>query len=123
MGGLRLSALPRLADRQCRQAGARGGGRPPADLLEAAAFQWVNPKAWAIIIGALALYTSPAATRSCRSALIAVLFGLVCVPNGVVWCLFGRAIAGFLEDDRRRRWFKSAMAILLVALGIPTLFE
>jgi threonine/homoserine/homoserine lactone efflux protein len=96
--------------------------RKPLTFLEAAAFQWVNPKAWAIIFGALALFTTSAGSKVWEVATIAVLFGLVCIPNGVVWCLFGRGIAGFLEDDRRRRWFNLAMAILLVASGIPTLF-
>jgi len=52
---------------------------------------------------------------------VAVLFGLVCLPNGVVWCLFGTAIAHFLSDDRRRRVFNVTMAVLLVASVAPTL--
>ena len=101
---------------------AEEGGRP-LGLLGAAAFQWVNPKAWAIIIGAVALYTSPDGNQIFQVGLIAILFGLVCVPNGIVWALFGTAIARFLDDDRHRRVFNIVMALLLVASVVPTLFE
>lgn len=38
-----------------RKAGAR-----PMTFLEAAAFQWVNPKAWVMAVSAMATYTEPA---------------------------------------------------------------
>jgi len=98
------------------------GGRP-LGLIGAAAFQWVNPKAWALMIGALTLFTTPGGNHIVEVVLIAVLFGLVCVPNGVVWALFGTAIARFLEDDRHRRIFNVIMAVLLIASVAPTLFE
>ena len=98
------------------------GGRP-LSVLAAAAFQWVNPKAWAIIVSAVALFTSPGGNHLLQVGLIALLFGLVCIPNGVVWALFGTAIARFLDDDRRRRIFNIVMALLLVASVVPPLFE
>ena len=93
----------------------------PLGFLGAAAFQWVNPKGWTMMLGALALFTTADGNKIIEVAAIAVLFGLVIVPNGVIWCLFGRAIAGFLGDDRRRRWFNSAMAVLLVVSVLPTM--
>ena len=98
------------------------GGRP-LGILGAAAFQWVNPKAWAIIIGALALFTTPSGNQFLEIGLMALLFGLVCIPNGIVWALFGTAIARFLADDRHRRIFNIVMAVLLIASVVPTLFE
>lgn len=94
----------------------------PLTFLEAAAFQWVNPKAWAILFAAMALYTTAAGNKVFEIGIIAVLFGLVCLPNGVVWTLFGRAIAAFMEDDTQRRWFNIVMAVLLVASVLPTMF-
>lgn len=97
------------------------GGAKPFTFLQAAAFQWVNPKAWAIVFGAMALYTTVGGNKVIEIGLIAVLFGLICFPNGVVWTLFGRAIAGFLEDDTQRRWFNITMAVLLVVSVLPTM--
>jgi threonine/homoserine/homoserine lactone efflux protein len=110
---------------QITQAGrpqSAGGSGRPLTLLQAAAFQLVNPKGWAIIFGAMALYTTEDGNRVFEVGLFAVLFGLVCFPNCVVWCLFGRAIAGFLEDDRQRFWFNVVMAVLLVVSVLPTMF-
>lgn len=99
-----------------------GSGAAPLTFLQAAAFQWVNPKAWAIVFGAMALYTTVGGNKVVEIGLIAVLFGLVCLPNGAVWALFGRAIAGFLADDTQRRWFNIGMAVLLVVSALPGLF-
>ena len=99
-----------------------GAGARPLTFVEAAAFQWVNPKAWAIVFAAMALYTTATGNKVAEIGLIAVLFGLVCFPNGVVWTLFGRAIAGFLDNDTHRRWFNIGMAVLLVVSVLPTMF-
>ena len=101
---------------------ARGGTARPLTILQAAAFQWVNPKAWALVLGGVALFVGAGAGRVGQIAVMAVLFGLVCLPNGVVWVLFGRGIAGFLADDVHRRWFNGIMAVLLVASGLPALY-
>jgi threonine/homoserine/homoserine lactone efflux protein len=105
-------------------------GRPQADgrsgrpmtFLEAAAFQWVNPKAWAIVLAGVALYTTDAGNKALEITVIAVLFGLVCIPNGIVWALFGSAISRLLDDDAWRRRFNIGMALLLVISTVPTLF-
>jgi threonine/homoserine/homoserine lactone efflux protein len=95
----------------------------PVTLLQAAAFQWVNPKAWAMSVGAMALFTSASGNKVLEVGIIAALFGLVCLPNGIAWTLFGRAIAGFLQNDRNRFWFNIGMAVLLVLSVTPALFE
>ena len=95
----------------------------PVTFLQAAAFQWINPKGWAMSVGALALFTTAHGNPVIETGIVALLFGLVCIPNGFVWTLFGRSIAGFLQDDRKRLLFNIGMAVLLVLSVIPTLFE
>jgi threonine/homoserine/homoserine lactone efflux protein len=102
---------------------AQAAGGKPVTFLQAAAFQWVNPKGWAMGVGALALFITDGGNRALQVGVIAFLFGAVCLPNGVAWTLFGRAIAGFLENERNARWFNIAMALLLIVSVIPTLFE
>lgn len=101
---------------------AGGASGTPMTFLQAAAFQWVNPKGWAMVFGAMALFTTDGGNKVFEVGLIAALFGLACIPNGIAWALFGHAIAGFLEDDRRRFWFNIAMAVLLVVSVLPSLF-
>jgi threonine/homoserine/homoserine lactone efflux protein len=107
---------------QAGQPEAKGHHPHPLTFLQAAAFQWVNPKAWAMIFGAMALFTTEGGNQLLRVGGIAVLFAALCLPNGFAWALFGRAIAGFLADERQRFWFNIAMAVLLVLSVLPTMF-
>jgi threonine/homoserine/homoserine lactone efflux protein len=101
--------------------GEAQGIRRPLNLWEAAAFQWVNPKAWTMILSGMAVFIDPAGNRVLQVVGIAALFAAVVLPNCFAWAIFGRAIARFLADDRRRRWFNVAMAVLLVASALPAL--
>jgi threonine/homoserine/homoserine lactone efflux protein len=107
--------------RSARPEEKNSGGRP-LTFLQAAAFQWVNPKAWALLFGALALFTTDGGNKVVQVGVIAFLFGALCIPNGALWAIGGRAIAGFLQDDRQRRWFNAVMAVLLIASVLPTMF-
>lgn len=94
----------------------------PMNFFEAAVFQWVNPKAWAIVFAAVALFADGSGDQLVAVGVTATAFGFVCVPNGVVWTLFGSAISRFLSNDRKRNRFNMAMAVLLVVSVVPTLF-
>jgi threonine/homoserine/homoserine lactone efflux protein len=99
--------------------GADGAARPMG-FLAAAAFQWVNPKAWVMAVTAMALYTN--AERPFLSViLVAVAFGLVNVPCVSSWAGFGMALRGFLSDPVRLKWFNILMGVLLAASVWPML--
>lgn len=102
--------------------GEAGGIRRPLSLVEAAAFQWVNPKAWALVVSGITVFIDPAGNRALQIVGIAALFAVVVLPNCIAWTVFGRGIARFLSNDRRRRWFNIAMAVLLVAATVPALY-
>lgn len=92
----------------------------PMTFAEAAAFQWVNPKAWVMAVTAMALYTSPEA-QFLSITLVAVAFALVNVPCVSIWAGFGVALRGFLTDPARLKWFNIAMGLMLVASLWPML--
>ncbi len=101
---------------QIARAGAPQPGRAgarPMTLVQAAAFQWVNPKAWAMALGAVTVYApqgSPA-----QIALVALVFSLVNLPTIALWAWAGEALRGWLADPRRLRLFNLTMAAALVA--------
>jgi len=100
-----------------------GGGEQqarPMTFLEAAAFQWVNPKAWVMAVTAMAVYSDPAAPLL-SVALIGLVFGLVNLPSVSTWAGFGMALRGFLSDPLRLKWFNVAMGIMLAATLWPML--
>jgi len=92
----------------------------PMTFLEAAAFQWVNPKAWVMAVTAMAVYSNPAAPLL-SVVLIGLIFGLVNLPSVSTWAGFGTALRGFLSDPARLKWFNSAMGLLLAATLWPML--
>ncbi|MER8571641.1 LysE family translocator [Mesorhizobium sp. M1338] len=92
----------------------------PMRFIDAAAFQWVNPKAWVMAITAMAVYANP--ERPFLSVvLIAVAFTVVNLPSVSVWAGFGTALRGFLSDPLRLKWFNIAMGVLLAATLWPML--
>jgi threonine/homoserine/homoserine lactone efflux protein len=94
----------------------------PLGFLGAAAFQWINPKAWVIAVSALTAYAvSEDYTRSVL--IVALVFGLVTLPCVAAWVLFGTAMRRILSNPRFVRPFNIAMALLLVASIVSVLNE
>ncbi|MFV3306724.1 LysE family translocator [Pseudomonas sp. NY15181] len=92
----------------------------PMSFLQAAAFQWVNPKAWVMAVGAIATYLPPDAFIS-NVILLATLFAVVNLPSVGVWTILGSLLRRWLENPMRLRLFNLGMAALLVASLYPLL--
>ncbi|KMW58238.1 Transporter, LysE family [Candidatus Rhodobacter oscarellae] len=91
----------------------------PLTFLQAAGFQWVNPKAWAMGTSAIALY---APDRSLAGVLVvAGAFFLVSFPAVTGWTVLGHEIRRFLGTPARLRAFNWTMAALLLASLVPLL--
>ncbi len=95
-------------------------GAKPMTFLGAAAFQWVNPKAWVMAITAMATYTNPDAFYW-SVFFVALVFAVVNCPSVSVWAGFGSSLRGWLSVPPRLKWFNITMALLLVLSLWPTL--
>lgn len=100
---------------QCGDAPSR-----PMTFLQAAGFQWVNPKAWVMAVTAMAVYTDPE-DPYLSVLIIGVAFATVNFPSVSVWSGFGTALRGFLSDPVRLKWFNIAMGLFLAATLWPML--
>ena len=100
-------------------AGAAGSGRPMT-FWQAAAFQWVNPKAWILVVGAVSTY-APREAFGRGVVLLAALLCLVNLPSIALWAGCGTALRPFMADPVRVRVFNVTMAALLVLSLIPML--
>lgn len=98
--------------------GRRGGG--PMTFWQAAAFQWVNPKAWIMVVGAVSTY-APRDGCIRNVVTMAVLLGLVNVASICVWAGGGAALRPLLSNPGRVRAFNVTMAMLLVLSLLPML--
>ena len=94
----------------------------PLGFFGAAAFQWINPKAWVIAISALTDY---AVSTDYTISVIAVALTYLAVglPSSGAWVMFGAAMRKLLSDPKRVRPFNWTMAALLVASVGPVLWE
>lgn len=99
-------------------------GGTPMTFLQAAAFQWVNPKAWTMATYAILNYATDAdGTRTIWGvATVALVFGIVNIPCVASWTILGQEMRRFLTSPARLRAFNITMAILLVATLVPLLF-
>lgn len=91
----------------------------PFTFLQAAAFQWVNPKGWIMAVGAIATFTSVQQELNSQVMTIASVFLCVAFPCAIVWLGFGVALKRLLKNERQQRIFNITMALLLVASIIP----
>lgn len=91
----------------------------PMTFLQAAAFQWVNPKAWAMALTAITAY---APTQKVPDILIvAAVFGAVNLPSVGSWVLIGQGMRRLLSTRTRLTAFNWTMAGLLILSLWPVL--
>ena len=92
----------------------------PLSFLQAALFQWVNPKAWLMLITGLATYVNPT-QMALSTLLIGITFAVVGLPLTCLWNVGGVALKDWLQHGRRLLHFNRLMAALLLASLVPLL--
>jgi threonine/homoserine/homoserine lactone efflux protein len=90
----------------------------PFTFLQAAAFQWVNPKAVVAALSAIAIYVRPGHEHSDFPVLLSVL-AVSTVLSASTWTGFGVALRRLFRNPTHARIFNTAMALLLVASIVP----
>lgn len=99
------------------------GKDKPLTFLQAAAFQWINPKAWLMAVGAISAYTTANGRLYIEVAIIAAVSLVVSIFSTLTWAAFGAGIRRWLRSPIALRVFNVAMALSLVASVVPILIE
>ena len=89
----------------------------PMTFWQAAAFQWVNPKGWAMALTAITVYAPGQTLQSVVQ--VALIFGAINLPSVSSWTVLGQQMARFLTSPARRTAFNWTMAGLLIASALP----
>lgn len=107
-----------LAWRQA-QAGQPGGGKSaqPLGFIGAALFQWVNPKAWMMVLNTAILFL-PRGGGWGAALSLALVCAFVNFPCIALWAVVGDRLRFRLRDPRALRVFNYAMALLLAATAV-----
>lgn len=100
---------------------ASGTGRP-ITFLQAALFQWLNPKAWVMAVGAVSTYASVAPFPG-NMLLIAGMFGFFGLFSSGLWLGFGTGLRKILKSPRAVRAVNIVMAVLLVLSIWPVIAD
>ena len=98
----------------------KAGGRPMT-FLEGAAFQWVNVKAWFMVMGAISVYAPPDFSPVQKALYLGGVMLIAGSPPTHIWTLFGVGIRRFLQNPKALRAFNITMAVLLVLSLMPML--
>lgn len=104
-----------------RPAGEGRRGRP-LGYLEAAGFQWINPKAWVLAISVSASFASGAEPLA-EAAVAAGVFALAGLSSASGWAAFGAGIGRLLGTGWRLRAFNIAMAAVLAVSAVALVLE
>jgi threonine/homoserine/homoserine lactone efflux protein len=98
-------------------AGAHGLERAdvarPLGILQAAALQAINPKAWIFALGAITTFRPGELPVVAGSIAVAVTMMVVIVPSAAVWAAGGGLLSRYLTGGRAYRFVSVAMAVLL----------
>jgi len=95
----------------------------PMTFLQAAAFQWVNGKAWVIALGAVTTYTMVNQTLPLQIIALTAISFVITLGSVSCWTFFGAFMRRYLHTVRRRRHFNYTMAALLVLSILLVLWE
>jgi threonine/homoserine/homoserine lactone efflux protein len=92
--------------------------RKPLTVMEAAGFQFLNPKAWVMTLTAAAMFLPRELGLLTACAYMVAIMAVVNLPCITVWALFGSSMRGFLAKPSGRATFNIVMAVAMVATGI-----
>ena len=97
--------------------GTASAGARPMTFLQAAAFQWVNPKAWAMATTAVSVYAPERGVWNV--VIVGLVFGAINLPTVSSWTLIGQRLGRVIGAGRRLRFFNLTMAGLLLSVLCP----
>ena len=92
----------------------------PMSFLQAAGFQWVNPKAWAFGLSIITIYVPVSGFAPLM--LTAVVVAVMALPSVTIWTVMGGQMSRFLTSTVRLRVLNGTMALLLIASLLPILW-
>ncbi len=95
----------------------------PITLLEAAMFQFLNPKAWVMTLTAATLVLPHDLGIPAVGAYMLAIMVVMNLPCIAVWALFGSSLRRLLERPASRMGFNAAMAVALAATGVIMIME
>ncbi|AZO11918.1 MULTISPECIES: LysE family translocator [unclassified Mesorhizobium] len=87
----------------------------PNSFFGGAGIQWMNPKGWAMGLGAAASFAALADSPVQLALLLGSVFGLAAAFSLSLWCVAGTLLARLLKTERQWRALNIVLGLLLAA--------
>jgi threonine/homoserine/homoserine lactone efflux protein len=97
----------------------KAGTEAPTGFLAGACLLWLNPKGWAMALGAAAAFAMLAEGPARLALLLGAVFGIAAAASLSLWCLAGLVLARLLRTERQWRAVNRGLGLLLAASVIP----
>lgn len=95
----------------------------PFTFLQAALFQWINPKAWIMAVTSTAAFITDHQMAFMQVMIIAFIYFVCAIFSTSSWSLGGVMLKRFIQNERLVQIFNIAMAILIVGSILPFIFK
>ena len=102
--------------------GANPDSARPFRFVEAAGFQWINPKAWVLAIAIPAQFVTGEA-QAASALVVAAVFLIVGFGSASSWALVGKALTRWINTAGRLRWFNLAMGAMIASFVLLLLLD
>lgn len=93
----------------------QGAGERPLTFLEAAGFQWINPKAWALAVSFVAMVVDAGPARYWGLAVVGIGCLVIGALSSPTWMVFGERLEKLLKRTGGERFLGITMAVLVIA--------
>ena len=100
----------------------RGELARPMSVVQAAAFQAINPKGWIFALGAIAAFRPADLPVVPGSLLVAATMTAIVIPTAALWAAAGGWLGRLLDGERSRRVVTLGLAALL-AMSVMTIWR
>lgn len=95
----------------------------PFTFLQAALFQWINPKAWVMAVTSTAAFITDHQIASIQVMIISSIYFFCALISTNSWAFGGVVLRRFIQKQRFVQMFNITMAILIVGSIIPFIFK
>lgn len=102
--------------------GSSNPSQKPLTITGGALLLWLNPKAWAMTLGAAASFGALTGSPLVFAGVLGAAFGMGAIVSLSLWCVIGRTLSRYL--NKRHHWRMANIALgLLLALSIVPIWR
>jgi threonine/homoserine/homoserine lactone efflux protein len=97
----------------------KSGTAAPTNLIGGVCLLWLNPKGWAMALGAAASFAMLESGPLKLAVLLGCAFGMAAAVSLSLWCVAGVVLARLLKTPRQWKVLNAVLGLLLAVSIVP----